>query len=198
MTTEEKLLHFQETALTDARRQSSRTLKDYQDALEKVFAEHKEESRQKASLKIQTETDRLNRESNKQLSLQRLEIRKTVSKKQKELADKLFVEVKNRLEEFMNSSEYEELLARQIRAAQEFSRGADFVVYLDPADARLQNILSAATGCNLKISAYSFMGGTRAVIPSRKVLIDNSFQTKLSQARENFILEPEGGDSDGK
>ena len=30
------------------------------------------------------------------------------------------------------------------------------------------------------------MGGIRGVLPSRKILIDNSFQARLAQAREDF------------
>ena len=36
------------------------------------------------------------------------------------------------------------------------------------------------------MSEYSFMGGIRAVIPARHILIDNSFQTKLSEAKRDF------------
>ena len=38
----------------------------------------------------------------------------------------------------------------------------------------------------VKISEYSFDGGTRAVIPGKHILIDNSFETKLNEARHEF------------
>ena len=38
----------------------------------------------------------------------------------------------------------------------------------------------------VKISQYSFAGGTRAIVPQSHILIDNSFETKLEEARHNF------------
>ena len=38
----------------------------------------------------------------------------------------------------------------------------------------------------MKISEYSFDGGIRAVIPSKHILIDSSFKTKLEEARHEF------------
>ena len=49
---------------------------------------------------------------------------------------------------------------------------------------------------DIQISEYSFSGGCRAVIPSRHILIDNSFRTRLEEARENFHFDlslAEGG-----
>ena len=45
----------------------------------------------------------------------------------------------------------------------------------------------------IKISEYSFNGGIRAVIPDKHILIDNSFQTKLEEARHAFKFEELGG-----
>ena len=33
-----------------------------------------------------------------------------------------------------------------------------------------------------------FLGGVRAVIPEKNILIDNSFETLLNEERENFIF----------
>jgi len=46
--------------------------------------------------------------------------------------------------------------------------------------------LALHTQCDIRISQYPFLGGTRAVIISKNVLIDNSFETKLKEAGENF------------
>ena len=40
----------------------------------------------------------------------------------------------------------------------------------------------------LTISAMPFLGGVRAVIPEKNILIDNSFETLLNEERENFIF----------
>ena len=40
--------------------------------------------------------------------------------------------------------------------------------------------------CDIRVSQYPFLGGTRAVIASKNILIDNSFETKLKEAEQDF------------
>ena len=67
-----------------------------------------------------------------------------------------------------------------------FAQGEEIHIYIDPADQEKQNLLSMETGCDIRVSQYPFSGGTRAVIASKNILIDNSFETKLKEAGENF------------
>ena len=84
----------------------------------------------------------------------------------------------------------ENKLAQQIKEARafadKFSTEEEITIYLDPADSGKQLQLQSITGVTLFISKYSFGGGTRAVLPNRNILIDNSFESKLEEARENF------------
>ena len=41
---------------------------------------------------------------------------------------------------------------------------------------------------NLCISKYSFKGGIRAELPDRNILIDNTFETRLEEEREKFLI----------
>ena len=87
----------------------------------------------------------------------------------------------------METQDYQKLLEHQIQKAVEFADGAELIVYLDPVDEdKLQRLAMHHSAAQLKLSEYSFTGGTRAVIPSRHILIDNSFQTKLAEAKEKF------------
>ena len=61
-------------------------------------------------------------------------------------------------------------------------------IYIDPSDASLQAALELATGAQIKLSSDTFKGGTRAIISSRSILIDNSFEQKLQEARNGFTL----------
>ena len=195
MTTDEKLQHFLDHCLEDAQHKSDSMLKDYAEALEKIFLEHQEDVKRQSDLRIQTETDRLTRECNKALAKEQIEIKRILSKKNDELKQMLFVEVKDLLENYMSTSGYEQLLIKQIREAKEFAGSQEILIYIDPADSDRIRTLETAAGVKLTVSQYSFMGGTRAVIPSKKILIDNSFQTKLEEAKENFRLD--GGKTNG-
>lgn len=188
MTTEEKLQHFTMYAMEEAREKSDAVIREYEGALEKIFREHKEAKRRQEDLEIKAETDRLVRENNKRFSEAQIEIKRNLSKKQEELKEKLFVEAKDMLARFAETREYHHLLVKQLKNAREFAGGDEIILYIDPSDAQIQYSIEAEVGAPVTVSTYSFLGGTRAVLPARNILIDNSFETKLAEARESFQL----------
>ena len=186
LTTEEKLQHFLDTCMEDARVRSGRMLDEYMTALEKTFEEHKADTRRREKLQLSQETEKIEREINKQLAVGQIEIRRT-----------LFVELRDMLANYLETQDYQKLLERQVKQAVEFAGNDQMIIYLDPVDEDKLNRLALHNGnAELRISEYSFTGGTRAVIPARHILIDNSFQTKLEEAREKFHFDlslTEGG-----
>ena len=121
MTIEEKLKHFQDICMEDARDRSSRMLDDYMKALEKTFEEHKQAERKNADLQVKLETEKLEREINKKLSIEQLDLRREAGHRQDELKDKLFVELKDYLANFMETEEYEKFLERQVHWVKDFA-----------------------------------------------------------------------------
>lgn len=192
MTIEEKLLHFNDYAMEDARLQSAEQLDEYKKALEQIFQEHKEEKRRQEELQIKTETEQIIRDNNKEFSQEQIQIRRMVRQKTEELKDKLFVEIKDRLGRFMDTPAYSEMLVRQMKEALEFAAGQEMMIYIDPADSSKQMELEAKIQAPITVSQYSFSGGMRAVIPSKNILIDHSFETKLIEEKERFVFK--GGD----
>ena len=57
MTTEEKLQHFLDTCMEDARTRSNRMLDEYMTALEQTFEEHKADARRHADTVSYTHLD---------------------------------------------------------------------------------------------------------------------------------------------
>ena len=186
MTTEEKLKHFQDICMEDARDRSAKMLDDYMAALEKSFEEHTADAKRRADMQVAMETEKLEREMNKRLSIAQLDLKREVSHKQEELKDKLFVELKDLLENFMDTADYQRLLECQVKAVKEFTGHAELIIYMDPSDQDKLQRIALHHNATIKVSEYSFMGGTRAVIPAKHILIDNSFETKLKEARHEF------------
>lgn len=201
LTTEEKLQHFLDTCMEDARTRSNRMLDDYMSALEQTFKEHQADATRRAEMQLHQETEKIGREINKKLSIEQIGIKRTLGLKQEELKDKLFVELKDMLANFLETPEYQKLLDRQVAKAVEFAGNDPIIIYLDPVDEDKVRMLALHHGkAQIKISEYSFSGGCRAVIPVRHILIDNSFQTRLEEARENFHFDlslTEGGHVNG-
>jgi vacuolar-type H+-ATPase subunit E/Vma4 len=118
-----------------------------------------------------------------------MEIRRKVLEKTAEISDRIFSDVRIKLEEYMKTPAYEELLCVQIRKVIDFaSKGDQITIYINPTDADKKARLEEKTGVSLTVSNRDFIGGSRAVIPSRSILIDNSFFTKLEEAKSSFTL----------
>ena len=189
MTTEEKLKHFEEASLEQAKSKSITMIHEYKASLQKLVEEHQHMKERQAELQIKTETVSLTRERNKALSKQQIELKRQIKKKQSALKDKLFVEVKTKLEEYMDTPAYQDLLIHQIQDILKYADGSPVTIYIDPDDISKLNSLSAAVNTPLTVSQYSFMGGTRAVLENRHILIDNSFATKLVEEKAAFTFD---------
>ena len=132
MTTEEKLKHFQEICMTDAREKSARMLDDCVRALDAAFEEHKAEAERRAAMQEEAQKEKLEREKNKKLSIGQLDLKREISHRQEELKDKLFVELRDKLANFMETQDYQRLLDRQVKAAKEFAGDEELIIYNGP------------------------------------------------------------------
>ena len=79
-------------------------------------------------------------------------------------------------------------LIAQVRAAKDFAGDDEILIYIDPADIDKKNSIAAAANTTVMVSKYGFGGGIRAVIKSRGILIDQSFETKVKEAAEGFVF----------
>ena len=191
MTTEEKLEHFQQYCMESARVRSARMLDEYTQALEKSFSEHQEDARRRADMEVQAEKEKIQKETNKKLSIEQINIRRVFSRRQRELKEKLFVELRDMLANFIETPQYIEMLERQIAQAMEVAGSEPVIIYMDPSDEEKVRRLSFQHKADIRISEYSFLGGTRAVIPSKNILMDNSFETRMAEEKENFQFDLE-------
>ena len=200
LTTEEKLEHFSSFCIEDARTRSAKMLDEYTNALEQTLEEHQADARRRAGMQLDAETAKMQREINKKLSIEQINLKRTLGHKQDELKDMLFVELKDMLANFMETGEYLKLLEKQVTRAKEVAGTEALIIYLDPADEDKARRLALQYNADIRISEYSFSGGSRAVIPSKNILIDNSFETKLAEAKAEFRFElntEAGGKIDG-
>ena len=181
-----KLDHFYQSVIDEATHESDSILVEYKASLNKIYEEKKAEYEAKAKARLKVETDNIYREKNKQLSNEAVEIRKTLSMKSQELKDRLFNDIQHKVMEYMETPEYDKLLEAQITSAIKFARGEAITIYINASDSSKKDSLERATGAELTISNTDFMGGTRAVIHSKHVLIDNSFATRLAEEKNNF------------
>ena len=186
MTIDEKLQHFYEVSLDEAREDAARAIQDHKDYLQKVLEEHKQSRIQTAEAEVKAETEHVRREVNKALSSEQITLKRNWSLKQNELKETLFAEVKNRVQQFTATPEYQDYLCRRIREAKDFAEDDEILIFLSSNDKELLDSLTARTGCPLQVSSENFLGGIRAEIPAKNILIDNSFAANLAAMRKEF------------
>ncbi|MCI5648802.1 MAG: V-type ATP synthase subunit E [Fusicatenibacter sp.] len=188
MTTEEKLQNFYTHSLDCASKEAERLITDHQKALDQLFDEHKEIKLRQAEEEVTAETEKAKRDINKSLSADQLQIKRQLSRKNMELKEQLFAEVREKLNAYKKDPSYEDYLARKIREALDFAGSDTLKLYLDPSDESHKASLEKKLSVTLTISSMPFLGGIRAVIPDKNILIDNSFDTLIAEERENFIF----------
>ncbi len=189
MTTDEKLQELLDTTMGNARKQAYEIIKGYNTSANQILEEYRQSKRAHIEGRVSAERSALKSAENKEVSATQIVIRKELSDKQEELKGKLLSEVAALLEDYKKTEDYEKLLILQIKEAKEFAGENPLTVYIDPADADKKELLEKEAGCLLTVSAYSFIGGTRAVTNDNKILIDKSFETALEEERNKFIFQ---------
>lgn len=186
MTIEEKLQHFYDSSIEEAYQEASQMIEEHKKNLDAMLAEHKRSRRQSAEAEVKAEAENAHREVNKALSAQQLMIKRNWTKKQNELKDKLFAEVQNLLEDFVKTPEYDSYLCRKIKDAQDFAGEDELHIYLTPSDSSRLESISQKTGAALRLADEEFIGGIRAIIPGKNILIDNSFREAFLACKKEF------------
>ena len=188
MTLEEKIAHLQTSSMEQARAEGNAIIDSHREALEKELADHKTEAMRQSKQRIMEEKTRAKLELNQARAKFQLEQRRVRGKVQQELKDKIFNETLGFVRAFMQTEEYDTFLVKCIRQAEEYA-GDDLVtVYINASDADRQKKLEEKTGVSLTVSEEDFIGGVRAVIQSRNILIGHSFRTQLRDEYEKFLF----------
>lgn len=190
LTTEEKLHHFNSIILESTQAECNDAFEEYKKSMDKYFEAHKKECIEKLKLEESVEADRIKRKASKEYTTEQLHIRRKINHKQEELKNKLLAEVEALLEDFFTKEEYKKLLVNQIEAAVNVARGEEINIFLDARDKALKAWLEAACKRELIVDGRTFYGGIKAEIPKKNILIDNSFESKLDNWKETYLIEP--------
>ena len=188
MTLEEKIAHLQTTSMEQARAEGNAIIDAHKEALEKLFEDHRTEALRQSETRIKAETTNARLSLNQAAAKSQLEIKRRQGKVQQELKDKIFEEVMGLVDDYMKTEAYGDFLVKCIRQAVDFAGQDPVTIYINPSDEAKRSDLEDATGVHLTISAEDFIGGVRAVIRSRNILIDNSFRTQLRNEYDRFIF----------
>ena len=144
--------------------------------------------RRQSETRIKAETTSARLALNQASAKSQLEIKRRQGTVQQDLKDKIFKEALSLVEDYMKTEAYKDFLIRCARQAKEFAGGDEVIIYINQSDESKQSALEDAAGVSLTVSTEDFIGGMRAVIRSRNVLIDNSFRTQLRNEYDKFLF----------
>ena len=174
--------------MEEARAKANAIVKQHEQTLTNVLNQHKGEANRQSDVRIKAETVSARQQQNMAVSKAQLELKREYGKRQKELKQELFQEVLKELQEFMKTDEYKELLVAYIEKAARFTNGEDLKIYINPSDADKKEWLEEHTGMTLTVSKENFVGGVRAVVKGRNVLIDHAYKGALEEEFQDFMF----------
>ncbi|MFV0364498.1 MAG: V-type ATP synthase subunit E [Suipraeoptans sp.] len=186
MNIDHKLDFLREAAMHEARAKGNEIIKQHEAALNSVYDQHNSELLHQSDTRLKAERISAKQQLNMASSKAQLELKKDLSKVKSELNDKLFVEVRELLDEYMKKPEYEEFLVNCIRKAAKYANGMEMTIYINASDEGKKARLEELTGMTLTISKEDFIGGIRSVIHERNILIDHAFKDALDTEYNNF------------
>lgn len=188
MTIQEKITHIREAAMAEARGQGNEIIENHRRALENIFETHRQEVSMQADTRIKTETASVRHQLNSAVSKGQLKLRRELSVVKNALKNDLFCEVRQMLEDYMKTDDYQPLLVDYIMKAAKFADGQPLTIYMNESDRDKKSLLEQRTGMKIMMSEEEFTGGIRAVIPGRNILIDYSFRGALEKEYEEFTF----------
>ncbi|MBE5934719.1 MAG: hypothetical protein E7262_02860 [Lachnospiraceae bacterium] len=186
MTIEEKLENFKASALKDAKMQSSVIIKNSEDNIRTKLEEYELRAKEDYENKVRLESSMIISKNNQDITKESLIIKQKVEKRRLELINNLFKDLEKKLKEFKKSSEYEDLLIAQIEQVKSYAKEADFIIYIDKTDRDLMDKIANASGAKVEINKNNIIGGIKAVIEEKNILLDYSFADKLHEEKLNF------------
>lgn len=195
MTVREKIEHLKDAAMLEAREQAQEIVSQHRKALEHINEQHRAEAVRQSETRIKAEITSAKQQYSMAASRSQLELKREIGKTQKELKKQLFLEVEQKVQEYMKTEEYRRLLISYIEKAAGFAGGESMTLYINPTDEDKKEYLEEHTGMRLTVSKEDFTGGIRAVVHERNILIDYAFKGAIEREYQKFTFK--GGTESG-
>lgn len=120
------------------------------------------------------------------LSSENLQAKRAVLLSREELIDKVFSNVKDKLDEFMKTPEYGKMMSEKVKSCADKYPGERGVVYVSLKDSDLKDNLSCGGRYTVETGETIEVGGVMVVLDDKGIALDYTFDTALSEQRESF------------
>jgi vacuolar-type H+-ATPase subunit E/Vma4 len=184
----EKLEIFYKAAIDAATVQSEGILEEQKEAYQTELSAYEEKKKESWQARQRVLEEKVRKEVNREVSEQLIATKRQYHDAQEEKKEMLFRRVEEKLADYRTREEYHQCLCGLIRKAQEIAGDEKLSVYIGQEDAKWKQTLEEESGCSLTMADEAFLGGIKAVIPAKNILLDETFATRLSMEKEQFVF----------
>lgn len=182
----DKLDVFFHAAIEAANGKSEAIIEEQKQIYQENIAAYEKKKQEELSTRVRIAENQVEKEENRRVSEQILQMKKDYHSKQESRKEELFALVEQRLADYRTTPEYKSFLEKKMKEAKGYAEGTEMKVYIDPKDGTLQQELETKMGCKVLVSKEAFGGGIRAVMREKNLLMDESFDRKLLEEKEKF------------
>lgn len=187
MTQDEKLKLILDTVMEDANASNNTAVEEYKASLESIYEERINELKATQEARDKVNVEALVRTNNSKVSKRQIKLRRMQAVKQEEYRNTLFDAVIQKLMEYKKTPEYVTLLNSYVELALSYAGDEEVTIYIDRNDESHINEINS-NNAKIVVCDVDIMGGIRAEIPAKNVLIDESFASKLQEAKHRFNI----------
>jgi vacuolar-type H+-ATPase subunit E/Vma4 len=185
----EKLEIFSKAAIEAATMQSEGILEEQKNAYQAEISEYRQKKQESWEEREHVLEEKVRKEINREVSGRLIAMKREYHEACEEKKNLIFASVESKLSAYSGTDEYFGKMCEMIEDAKKEARGTEVTVYISKEDEGIKKSLEKACGCDITISDEKFYGGIRAAIPSRNIMIDDTYAARLKKERDNFVLE---------
>lgn len=147
---------------------------------------YRKNAEQKNKEYIQYETNRILNNVNSRISSYEAEKKSDLISLRTSIADKVFDEVRTKLEKFTQSDEYEAFL---IKSAKELHNemGESTIIFIGEKDVDFTQKIKNCVNCEIRVDNEITIGGLRATDKDGLVMADDTLDARFNEAQKNFM-----------
>ncbi|MDR3345031.1 MAG: V-type ATP synthase subunit E [Oscillospiraceae bacterium] len=183
---EERLNRFLAEIITEAEDRRSAIIAELRELREKERVQAEADAQKLREESVAAEEKRLAAAQNAAVSQEREELRKALSRKREELANRVLALAHEKLLAYTSRPGYAEFFARRAAELSDNFRGRVFTLYVRPEDLeKAQEILRGRDDCTAAVDQTILLGGCKLKCGS--VTADDTLDARLDQLRAHVL-----------
>ncbi|OJU11333.1 MAG: hypothetical protein BGN88_06745 [Clostridiales bacterium 43-6] len=183
---DEKVSKFVAAITEDANQKRDQITRETEEHIKTELAKAEEAARSESELLILRKTEAIRAQVGRELSHKELESRKTLFNRREEIADEVFLTLKEKVLAFTKTGEYKDYLLRSATELSQKFDGQAVTVLIKQDDVLYQDdiIKLFAPGSTVQADQNILLGGVKA--KTEVIAADNTLDSKLKDQKEWF------------